>query len=1468
MPHINRIRVNNVKYNFGTQFYDDFIMRFDGKNALYDLANGGGKSVLMLLLFQNLIPNCTLDDKQPIEKLFRTQDGSTSIHSLIEWKLDDCDIEDGYKYMLTGFCARKAKDDDSGEAKPRNAAAVDYFNYIIFYREYNDNDIVNLPLSKAKERMTYVGLRTYLKELEHKDYQLKIKLFDRKGEYQQFISRYGLYESQWEMIRGINKTEGHVRTYFESNYRTTRKIVEDLLIEEIIQKSFFSKAGGDGADMAKTLLSIKDRLLELSKKKQEMAGYDSQAEILTSFTGRVSSLEKLYREEDQFRYDLVKTYHTLLAAVKQKDRAQSVLLKEKQFNEKHIQETSRKLDTVKIQKNCEKLKNLELDTTKYDEKIKALQADYGRNALALSEAENINDYIEYLENKKQAAIYKQAIEGASGDDAQILQRLKMLAWHKRQQMNSRLKALKEAYNKLDAQLGQNGRDVTALKASISEADRQLAVLENHLSAAKKEEKALNDELSALRQQVNALLVEGNERELRAYKQKEAEAQKAAALTEDEIAEITGALNENMLQAERLGASIAAGAYKKEDIRRFFEDYADKKEKADKLLKIYQADGYEDLKENIFSRYKKLIQSMDEAQKKAEAEAAYIDQLKEKSPVAVSEGVKAVIEYISRCHGISCIAGCEYLKDVDDNEKKDLLGHLPFLPYAVIVSSDFNTVAADLAFREKAFCGYQVPVIGLEAVISGEALADTERIIYTGPKTALYYDDKAVSAAIKSAEAASGEADRRIARFKDQERTYIADLEYICSFIESYDSRKLEMLSIRDNFDKTLDQLKKDKASLETDINSEREALIQLKVRLSDEKSRFMDASKERQIIETMVVQNQQLETVKSQIRQYTHSYKNSSERLMSLKAELSGAREAGERIKLQMEGCVNQKHSEEKLWQDAYAAYYENGDYEAYNSDKDIDVDFIGLKQAYESKHTDTEDKKRLVLSCEKAMARLKRAIETRGSDLDKMKALSEARALSPYDEKTLLQYRQAMESITGEIRLQEALAADALASSNKLSGSVENAKQVIEEKYGYYQEVDLKNMDYEGFIEEYTRSLEAMKLKSQKLTGDCEHLARELKGLEDIKRELERLIRMAAVPFTYTKDSYMPDLPLKKKLSELESQYEQLCRDEELKKAEFEKNKDKLVETLRLLKAYGLADEIRSHVALPTSLEEASSLLANIEDTVKLVLLEKERILKGIEDMQKIQESFVSQCIQRCMDVKTELERLPKMSKITLDNESISMIQLRIPYIKEAFYTERMSDYIDDIVSRADSYDDSGERLKFIRGRLALKHLFSVIVSDMDAIRLSLYKRERIREQSRFLRYEEAVGSTGQSQGIYIQFLIAIINYISAVYSRNTEAEALKKVIFIDNPFGAAKDIYIWEPIFALLEANHVQLIVPARGATPAITGKFDVNYVLGQKLIDGRQQTVVVDYHSSVAVESMEYVNIEFEQEVFDFI
>ena len=70
------------------------------------------------------------------------------------------------------------------------------------------------------------------------------------------------------------------------------------------------------------------------------------------------------------------------------------------------------------------------------------------------------------------------------------------------------------------------------------------------------------------------------------------------------------------------------------------------------------------------------------------------------------------------------------------------------------------------------------------------------------------------------------------------------------------------------------------------------------------------------------------------------------------------------------------------------------------------------------------------------------------------------------------------------------------------------------------------------------------------------------------------------------------------------------------------------------------------------------------------------------------------------------------------------------------------------------------------------------------------------------------------------------------------------------------------------MLKTNNVQLIVPARGVTPAINGRFDVNYILGQKMVDGKQQTVVIDYRSQVEKTEVEYKKVEFTQNSFDFI
>ena len=302
--------------------------------------------------------------------------------------------------------------------------------------------------------------------------------------------------------------------------------------------------------------------------------------------------------------------------------------------------------------------------------------------------------------------------------------------------------------------------------------------------------------------------------------------------------------------------------------------------------------------------------------------------------------------------------------------------------------------------------------------------------------------------------------------------------------------------------------------------------------------------------------------------------------------------------------------------------------------------------------------------------------------------------------------------------------------------------------------------------------------------------------------------------------------------------------------------------ETLTGLGAGSFALQMKEQIPVPQSFEEADKTIKRLEEACVMIQMGRDQIEESLRDIEKIKSSFENQCLQRCNTIRMELDKFPKLSSIMIDEKLTQIVRLKIPYVREEQQQMQISNYLGQVIENLGKYETEQEKKKYLIQELSMKRMFSAIVTDMNRISLELYKRERIKEQSRHLRYEEAVGSTGQSQGIYIQFLIAIINYIASIHSYHANEDSLKKVIFIDNPFGAAKDTYIWEPIFAMLAANRVQLIVPTRGATPAIIGKFDVNYLLGQKMVGQKQQTVIVDYRSKIDVEEAEYVKMEYEQ------
>lgn len=1510
MPNINRIRVNNVKYNFGTQGYDDFSMRMYGKNTLYDLANGGGKSVLMLLLLQNLIPNCTLDEKQPIEKLFRNGGGNTTIHSLVEWKLDDKDIREGFRYMTTGFCAHKAKEMDmsengqlslaetengektaavSGEnAKARrDSASIEYFNYCIFYRDYNENDIVNLPLQNSKERITYSGLKSYLKDLARKNLNLKVYVFERKGEYQRFISGYGLFESQWEIIRGINKTEGHVRTYFETHYRTTRKVVEDLLIEEIIEKAFLVKTEQNDVseDMAKTLLDIKDKLVELSRKKSEIVNFDKETELMHLLESRVSSFLSLYEEKDKVAGTLADIYVTGEALSTQGEEEIARMEEKKAAMEQQLISEKRRIEGLKIIRDQYDLESIKDDMQVLSGHVNQASEELDQAKEELDLKESINDYMHFLADKAQME-ENQAVIAASNDaNSDQLLKLHQYASFKKQMDDEKLKDIRNHLESRQEELKSLSKELKTLNHVAEEGKIALAVAKSHKEHFNEEYLRCMEEIGAVRKEISILvlsdlkdLMKSLKDEESALRERKEQAERSYLSDVQQLGEKERAL---YVEKEKLTAAQKA----LEEAEEKNKEYVLNRDRLKKMVQIYSVKDMESLYDTIKERAFDHRVAVAELERKIAGVNRHLEQIREGRILEESEAVSKVKDYLESRHGDFALSGVDYLSALPKVNREELLSRFPMLPYGV-VTKQFNLVKEDERIGTIDLGSQAVPVYDQNILESPYVPSEQLGVVLIAKDKNTFLEEDALALEATRLEKKLSELNEELERFQEMRATYDEDLNYTAKLTDA------AFLNAENEVQERKETILEYKRSIDS-INAEVERIHVHSEKQKEEMEKaeeiLLTNQREQVKLAGMEAKSDLAEETKKQLDFYTAEVKRLEGDTARAESEREAATLKAEELNQQISHMERQIAEVLSDWETIYKDYYVEQEYKltAVNvSEEQLKAEFLAAKAVVERATVVLEDKKKLIATLQDSMQRELKIIERRGVKIEVLEQLKASGGLHPVDEEFINRLSMHLSQI--------AVRCDQLKSdykkkeheATKLEGRIEQAVQALKERFGEQALEELSGLsgkqkgpaalENKGVtreeavqaIAEGDRILDDLQEKMRDFQREYQQYVKNNSVITDLYKDVKRIVESEEL------DIENADVLVKEQEEIREIFEECLLRYDKSNKAlararqELLNYKTQTANTLFTMGAFELSSSIKDDVEVPETYEDAKALLSNIREMISYIVLEKERVEQGIEDMEAIKNNFENQCIERCKDVRTELDKLPKLSRIQLDGEMIQMVTLTIPYVKEEFVKQRMSDYIDEVVNGADRFQDNNDRIKYMKNQLLLKKLFSVMVTDMNAIKLKLYKRERMKEQSRYLRYEEAVGSTGQSQGIYIQFLVSIINYISGMYAPEAEASELKKVIFIDNPFGAAKDIYIWEPIFALLKTNNVQLIVPARGATPAITNRFDVNYVLGQQLVGGRQQTVVVDYRSQVAQQELEYENLEYSQATFDFI
>ncbi len=1470
MPQINRIRVNNVKYNFGTQFYDDFVMRFSCRNSIYDLANGGGKSVLMLLLLQNLIPNCTLDDKQPVEKLFRTGNASTTIHSLIEWKLDACDVRSGYKYMTTGFCARKGRDNGDETDKNSEASSIEYFNYCVFYKEFGDNDIKNLPLSNGSERVTYNGLKSYLRDLEKKDLGVEVKIFDRKGDYQNFISNYGLYESQWEIVRGINKTEGHVRTYFENSYKTTRKIIEDLLIEEIIEKSYNNRirrnSSTDDDEMARTLLDIKDKLIDLSKRKGEINNYDSQIELLENFAGGLSDFKGLFsdkiRLENQLLEYLVSSKRTLAAFDKQAEQINnSIADYEAAYEEENRQVAIAELETELVE--LDKLEALIEETQAKKEQLLTACEEI-KNQLYLHE--NAADYEDYLQHKNTYEETRELINSQSMGHSQVITELNRLAVTKKLIVTSKIQALESDYaNVLKACDTYSGE----YEAAVEEQQN----LYGNVKSKEGIKKELETETSELDKQLedkmsqSGLVVADNIYELIERRQEE------LRTSEKTVKELDGLIEDNsseIYNAEHRIASSENDIIQLElEIDREEKNFASVNEAEkhlDKIKEIYGASMVEELDKTVSSLCDRLTSEKVAASKELSGLLSYKSSITSHHLPDYEVHFKNVLDYLQGRYGEDIVTGQSIVTGMTEEDARELVAGFPQIPYVIFAKESFDEIVQDKVLKSLNTGSYIIPIIRKDTLDTGSILTEGDDMILGCRDMSFIWDETALNSKTAELDEDISRCEEQIRRAADKCQVVTNDLVYIRSIsqTESAESIKQKINTLKtqvedkeaqkESFIEKISVLKDKQQSLREALTSEKERveILHREGIINNEIAALNDRLKKK------YVQIKETETLLSKLhREYNQAVMKVKDR--ELKNSQAKADKA--RLEEQLERIKSDFAQNYKQYAVETALPYEN------LTEEEVDAKSGAMRRLLSEEMGDMADKEKLLAAYEASMKKCQDSIEYRGMSMEEAKEAYESGKLVRCNVSEMLELKKQVQEYNHKIAQLDSVMDSQSAQKNRIEGSIDHARGQYEGRYGEFVRKAVDNP--QNFIVRHRQEMSAIKENLLKKQKEIKELESKNKDIFVMEKDLERIVKNAGleIPEISTDETETSAMFTSSEYEETQHQYERLLKEELRRQNRFNDDKLKLIEELNKLSAYELSQEIGQSVEIPADIPEVENMINGLLETNKCIALERDRIEKSISDMERIKDSFENRCVQICSNIRTELDRLPKLSRITLDEDVISIITLSIPYIKEEMYKDRMSVYINETVSGAETFTVMEDKLKYIRGRLSWKRLFSVIVTDMNSIKLCLYKREHIKDQSRYLKYEEAVGSTGQSQGIYIQFLIAIINYISSINAAGKDSAVTGKTIFIDNPFGAAKDVYIWEPIFRLLKTNHVQLIVPARGATPAITKMFDVNYVLGQKMTAGRQQTVVVDYRSQVQAEDMDYQNIEYEQTTLDF-
>lgn len=1402
MPKLSKSRIINLNYNDGKRtIYNELFDYGDGKDTLFSMENGIGKTVLIQFFMQPFIRNKRELAGRKFEDYFTGNAPTYIMHEVL--------LDNGEK-LLVGMVIKKGSSEED-----KNKLRI--FTFLNKYSRPNDFDIINAPFVDGRRILKFSEAEDKIKKYKIGKVNFKYYNFNdnsKKSEYFEDLRAYKLNYKEWEdIIRSINNDESGLSNLYDKHK------TDEALIRNVVIPLIESKINGE-KNIIEAIRNNLSKYIETYKQSKESF---HEIDLLKAFEGEIVPVSELLKQgilKEETRDTLYKTLSNI-AILCEKEFSKKCM--EKLQCEEFINELNNELLKVHYEEHSLNYYKFQAKEEKVGENLDELIENHKSKEIKHKELvrekyiqESAEVYEELLTTEGDLIEVRERISNYEKDDSEIAQNIRNYKFTLKSIYNLELNSLRERESELlnseidlKGKLEENNKEQNTVTLDMRENIRAEEAANNKIRNFEKIELEFRKRYKDFKLTRNPLFNEYDSKELECFSFSIDEKITLNLASQEKLNKETSSLiiekedlkKKSYETSKELRARGEVLIERKNDLKNFDKETA----KVLEMLRIknlpLKVSLYkEKLKEVLKSENIKLQDTLGKEQGKLRT----IEDTIHRYETGLIQLPKEVMESFEN-KGISFEYALNWLQNYKGSkeEKENLIKSNPFFPYGILISDkDINTLKSESI---DVYTSIPIPIIN-KSELNKTLRVDKNKDIIT-------IENQEFLVAFNYLLIDEEERIELIRVLRQEIKTLILEIENIQNAIDRNKEYGVVLSSYQyiGNEDETMEG---EINILETAIKEMEDLLVKYNEAVLNNEKRRESINKELYELDRNLITLKEEKQKNIEFIAQHEEFKKCNNEICSLKKLMESLKKKESRLReenFELQELV--KSIAVKLYELKNNIREASSKLEQYKNiqegtilkdDKNIIEAKLGSceKQLGDNIKRDKEDENRLSKSLKKIEDRLNRFIKD-GNLSQEYKDIS-------FSEEKLEDIKIEISSL--EVKL-KSLKDEINTLDKELSKLIDRKQYELENigKLGFDAPISKENIKDSNFkdrenkikddlnqndliIKEYNEEIDKLKLLKQRLDSYKTYCVDTIDldfNFNNLTAAIKTVDEYISSYDAVRKEIFQIEAKISKEVNEIHEKY---------------RDKNRFIKE-RLFDYLNKERKITSH-------SDIESLLEIVGRRVNTLELE-------LSSIKSEEEVVINEILRYADHVLQELKTIDKKSSIKHLGKTQKLLEISIPEEKEE---EALKEYIKGKVHYYGSFE--GEYSSLLENDIQSAELLSKLIGNINRIRVDIKKIEKtglIRKS-----WKDALSQNSGGEK-FVSMFILLSSLMSYMRKRETDIDNKeeKKIIIMDNPFAKTNAEHLLEPMFQIAEKYNIQLICFSGIGGSAVLNRFNKIYV-----------------------------------------